>query len=53
MEYSFNDMHKLKSSACALDYGQGKDRKINLINDAIARLGNDLTLLREKQSAEL
>ena len=29
------------------------DRKINMINDAIARFGNDLTLLREKQSAEI
>ena len=53
MEDSLNDMHKFKSSACALDDGQEKDWKINLINDAIARLGNDLTLLREKQSAEI
>ena len=30
-----------------------KDRKKNLINDAIARLGNDFTILREKQSAEI
>ena len=40
-------------SACALDNGQEKDKKINLINYAIGRLGNDLNLLREKQSAEI
>ena len=40
-------------NACALDDGQEKDKKINLINYAIGRLGNDLNLLREKQSAEI
>ena len=40
-------------SACALDNGQEKDKKINLINYAIGRPGNDLNLLREKQSAEI
>ena len=53
IEESLDAMHKLKSSACALRDDQEKNRKIHLINDAVARQGNDLTLLREKQSAKI
>ena len=42
MEESLNDIHKLKSSACALGEGNDKNRKIGMINDAITRLGNYL-----------
>ena len=52
LEDSLNAMHKLKTDACALVDGCERLEKINLINGAINRLRNDLTLLREKQSAE-
>ena len=40
-------MH-LKINACALEDGRARDEKLNLINDAIARLGNDLTKHHEE-----
>ena len=52
MEESVNEMHELKVSACAAPESQVRDRKVGLIDDAIARLVSDFTLLREKQSAK-
>ena len=52
LEDSVNEMHGLNVSACASPESQARDRKVGLINDAITRLVNDLTLLREKQSAK-
>ena len=35
-------MHELKVSACAAPESQVRDRKVGLIDDAIARLVSDL-----------
>ena len=51
IEESLDDMHKLKCAACAVLDNQDRETKVGLITDAIDRLNNDLTLLREKQSA--
>ena len=45
-------MHGLKVTTCAAPDSQERDSRVGLIDDAIARLVNDLTLLREKQSVK-
>ena len=51
IEENLEDMHKLKLKVCAVVDVLERETKVRLITEAIDRLGNDLKLLREKQSA--
>ena len=49
IEDNLDDMHELKCKACTLLDNQDRETKVGLITDAIDRLNNDLSLLREKK----
>ena len=52
IEDSINEMHNLKISSLNTIDCPERSHKIDLINNAISRLEKDLSILREKQSAE-
>ena len=52
MEISINEMQNLKASTNCMVKNHEVNHKLGLIERAISRLNNDLTILREKQSSE-
>ena len=54
LESTLNEMHELKKQACALVSNVEENvNKLALIEKAINRLNQDLSLLRDKQSSEI